>query len=195
MHCQLGKQRKKRITQQKKGKKNSYGFKWFKWIRSKRCSLQLHPKSPMQEGKSEVKSSFLALTQLLLEASPQLASHVSRVNVVWRKLVTFLPPRCYQRVSEPGPGEGKTAQPGESRRKEKPINNQHGYSAMIRLSPDLLWYSGNCICLTCAVSEAQAWICRPRTQLERQNLHFRDRGRKHNKIIKAQTEKWRFRPK
>lgn len=162
---------------------------------NKRCGLQLHPKIPMQEGKSEVKSSFPVSDAALVGSQPS-------VSVPHEQGECCLKEACYLPATPLLPaGVRARAKRGEnyttrgklkSRRKEKPINKQHGYSAMIRLSPDLLWYSGNCICLTCTVSKVQAWICSSQTQLDRQNIHLRGRGRKHNKIIKPRQREMKI---
>lgn len=185
--CQSGKQGGGggEVIQQKEGK-NSYCLKWFKWIRNKRCGLQLHPQIPVQEGKSEVKSSFPVSDTALVGSQPS-------VNIPHEHRECYLKEACYLSATLLLPvGVWAQASWGEnyttggklkSRRKEKPINNQHGYSAVIRLSPDLLLYSGNCICLTGTVSGVQAWIHSPGTRFERDRICTLETKREEN-IIK-----------
>lgn len=147
----------------------------------------------MQEGKSEVKSCFPVSNTALVGRQPS-------VNIPSEHRECYLKEACYLPATPLLPaGVGARASWGEnyttggkpkSRRKEKPINNQHGYSAMIRLSPDLLLYSGNCICLTGTVSGVQAWIHSPETWFERGRIYtLETKGEKTEWNSEAQTKR------
>lgn len=130
--------------------------------------------NPHTGGEVRGKSSFPVSNTALVGRQPS-------VNIPYEHRECYLKEACYLPATPllPG-GVGAQASWGEnyttgekpkSRRKEKPINNQHGYSAMIRLSPDLLLYSGNCTCLTGTVSGVQAWIHSPGTWFERVRIY------------------------
>lgn len=169
--CQSGKQRKE------KKKKKSY---CKSGVTKQLCGLQLHPQIPMQEGKSEVKSSFPVSDTALVGSQPW-------VNNPYGHGECYLKEACYLPATSLLPvGVWAQASRGEnyttggklqSKRKEKPINNQHGYSTTTRLNPDLLLYSGNGVCLTGTVSGVQAWIQDLGSQFERDRMYAWERKR------------------